>query len=50
LIAIRKNANPVIDELLRQSHATFDQAEFVKTINRTLSLILDNAPAQMNSK
>jgi peptide/nickel transport system substrate-binding protein len=35
----------VVDDLLRQSRATFDQADYVKTINRALSLILDDAPA-----
>ena len=38
-------SNPAVDDLLRQSRATFDQADYVKTINRALSLILDDAPA-----
>jgi len=38
-------SNSAVDDLLRQSRAAFDQATYVKTINRALSIILDEAPA-----
>ena len=38
-------SNSAVDDLLRQSRAAFDKATYVKTINRALSIILDEAPA-----
>jgi peptide/nickel transport system substrate-binding protein len=38
-------SNPAVDDLLRQSRAAFDQADYVRAINRALSIILDEVPA-----
>jgi peptide/nickel transport system substrate-binding protein len=38
-------SNPAVDDLLRQLRATFDKDAYAKTINRALSIILDDAPA-----
>jgi len=38
-------SNPAVDDLLRQSRAAFDKPTYVSTINRALSIILDDAPA-----
>ena len=38
-------SNPAVDDLLRQSRGTFDKDNYVKTINRALSIILDEVPA-----
>ena len=38
-------SNPAVDDLLRQSRGAFDKDSYVKTINRALSLVLDDAPA-----
>ena len=38
-------SNPAVDDLLRQSRGAFDKDHYVKTINRALSIILDEAPA-----
>jgi peptide/nickel transport system substrate-binding protein len=38
-------SNPAVDDFLRQSRGAFDQATYVKAINRALSLVLEDAPA-----
>ena len=38
-------SNTAVDSLLRQLRATFDKDAYAKTINRALSIILDDAPA-----